>query len=185
MEQVVKRKNVLSVKMMSYIAMFMALQIVLELAFKIIPGQPQGGSITLALLPILFASYILGVRAGLMVGIGSCVLQFVLGMAVYFGPWSVALDYLIPLAVMGIAVVFKNIKIGKYTFYTGIVVTMILKFVSHYFSGAWLFAEYAPEGMNPWIYSIGYNIIYCLPTLIISYIAFIAIYPRLQKIFHK
>ncbi|MEG0452482.1 MAG: energy-coupled thiamine transporter ThiT [Coprobacillus sp.] len=185
MEQVVKRKETLSVKMMSNIAMFMALQIVLELAFKIIPGQPQGGSITLALLPILLASYLLGAKAGLIVGIGSCALQFALGMAVYFGPWSVALDYLIPLAVVGIAVIFKNIKMGKYTLYTGIIITMILKFISHYLSGAWLFAEYAPEGVNSWVYSFGYNIIYCLPTLIISYIAFIVIYPRLEKIFHK
>lgn len=185
MEQTVKKKSVLSVKMMSYIAMFMALQIVLELAFKVIPGQPQGGSITLSLLPIILASYLLGVKAGIIVGIGSCVLQFVLGMAVYFGPWSVALDYLIPLAIVGIAVVFKNIKLGKYTLYTGIIVTMILKFVSHYFSGAWLFAVYAPEGVNSWVYSFGYNIAYCLPTLIITYIAFIVIYPRLEKIFHK
>ena len=34
---------------------------------------------------------------------------------------------------------------------------MNLKFLSHFASGAWLFAEYAPEGMNPWVYSMTYN----------------------------
>lgn len=184
MEQTVKKSG-FNVKTMSYIAMFMALQIVLELAFKVIPGQPNGGSITLSLLPIVFASYLLGAKAGMMVGIGSCILQFASGMALYFGPWSVALDYFIPLAICGLAVVFKNIKMGKYTLYTGIIVTMVLKFISHYLSGAWLFAEYAPEGMNSWVYSFGYNIVYCLPTLILTYVAFIVIYPRLEKIFRK
>ena len=50
----------------------------------------------------------------------------------------------------------------------------------HYLSGAWLFGAYAPEGMNPWWYSFGYNLAYCLPTLIICYIGFALIYPRLN-----
>lgn len=49
----------INTKTMSYMAMFMALQVVLELAFKVIPGQPQGGSITLSLVPILLAAYLL------------------------------------------------------------------------------------------------------------------------------
>ena len=47
----------ITTKTIAYMAMFMALQVVLELAFKVVPGQPQGGSITLSLVPILLASY--------------------------------------------------------------------------------------------------------------------------------
>ena len=170
----------ITTKTIAYMAMFMALQVVLELAFKVVPGQPQGGSITLSLVPILLASYLLGGYYGIVVGACCCGLHFVLGLATYWGPWSLFLDYLIPLAVIGIASFFKNFEIKGHVVYPGIIVVMILKFISHYLSGAWLFGAYAPEGMNPWWYSFGYNLAYCLPTLIICYIGFVLIYPRLN-----
>lgn len=173
----------LTAKTLSYMAMFVALQIVMQLIFSVIPGQPQGGSITLDLLPIVLASYLMGSGYGLLVGATSCLLQFALGMATYiYGPWSILLDYVIPITIVGASEAFKNIQVKDYTIYSGIIVTMVLKFVSHYLSGAWLFAEYA-EG-NPWIYSFGYNIVYCLPTLIVTYIAFVLIYPRLKNAIH-
>lgn len=175
----------LDVKSISYMSMFIALQIVLEYVFKLIPSQPQGGNISLDLLPIILASYLMGSGYGLIVGFVSCLLHFVLGLASYYGPWSVLLDYLVPLSIVGISSLFKDIKIKNTTIYTGIIITMILKFISHYLSGAWLFAEYAPEGVSPWAYSFGYNIVYCLPTLIICYIGFIVVYPRLKNFFNK
>ena len=175
----------LTTRTIAYLSMFIALQIVLELVFKIIPGQPQGGSITLSLLPIILASYLMGSGYGLIVGVVCTLMHFILGLAVYYGPWSVILDYLVPLAIVGISSVFRNFKLGKIEIYTGIIITMILKFISHYLSGAWLFAEYAPTGMNPWVYSFGYNIVYCLPTLIITYIGFVLIYPRVKNVFNK
>ncbi len=175
----------LNTKTISYLSMFVALQIVLELVFNIFPSQPEGGNVSMDLLPIILASYLLGSGYGLIVGFVSCLLHFALGLATFYGPWSVILDYLVPLSIVGISALFKNIKIGKIVIYTGIIVTMILKFISHYLSGAWLFGAYAPEGMNPWTYSFGYNIVYCLPTLILCYVGFVYIYPRISKIFQK
>ncbi len=175
----------LDVKAMAYLSMFIALEIVLNRLFNLFPGQPQGGNISMDLLPIIMAGYLMGSGYGLLAGFMVCILHFVLGFASFYGPWSVVLDYLIPLSIVGIASLFKNIKVGKYEIYTGIIVTMILKFISHYLSGAWLFAEYAPEGMNPWIYSFGYNIAYCLPSLVLCYIGFVYVYPRLKRVFHK
>lgn len=174
----------LTAKTMAFMAMFTALQIVLQLAFKVIPGQPQGGSISLDLVPIILVSYLMGSGYGLLVGVMSTVLQFALGLAEFWGPWSVVLDYLVPIAIVGASAVFENIQLKNYTIYTGIIITMILKFISHYLSCAWLFAEFAPEGMNPWIHSFGYNIVYCLPTLILCYIGFVVIYPRLKNALH-
>ena len=76
----------ITTKTIAYMAMFMALQVVLELAFKVVPGQPQGGSITLSLVPILLASYLLGGYYGIVVGACCCGLHFVLGLATYWGP---------------------------------------------------------------------------------------------------
>lgn len=175
----------LDVKAMAYMAMFIALQIVLDRLFSLLPSQPQGGNISMDLLSIILASYLMGSGYGLLVGFMTCILHFVLGFAQFYGSWSVVLDYLIPLSIVGISSLFKNIEIGRYKIYTGIIITMILKFISHYLSGAWLFAEYTPEGMNPWVYSFGYNIIYCLPTLILCYIGFTLVYPRMKVVFHK
>ena len=40
-------KKTLSTRAIAYVALFIAMQLVLEVLFKVIPGQPEGGSITL------------------------------------------------------------------------------------------------------------------------------------------
>ena len=176
-------KKTLSTRAIAYVALFIAMQLVLEVLFKVIPGQPQGGSITLSLLPIVLASYLMGAQYGIIVGVGATAMQFVLGLALYYGPWSVVLDYLVPLSALGIAGFIPNFKSGKTEVYTGIFVGMILKFISHLLSGAVLFASYAPKNMNPWVYSFLYNIGYNVGTLILTYVVFALIYPKLQKAF--
>lgn len=176
-------KKKLSTRAIAYVALFIAMQLVSEVVFKVIPGQPEGGSITLSLLPIVLAAYLMGAEYGVIVGAGATVMQFVLGMALYYGPWSVLLDYLLPLTVIAIAPLIPNLKLGKYTVYTGIFVGMILKFISHLLSGAVLFVSYAPKGMNPWVYSFLYNIGYCVGTLVLTYVVFALIYPKLKKAF--
>ena len=171
----------LTTKSMSYMALFVALQIILEVVFDFIPAQPAGGNISMDLLPVIFASYFMGAGYGVLVGVMCVILQFALGLASFYGPWSLVLDYLIPVAVVGLAALFKNIQCKNFTIYTGVIVTLIMKFLSHYLSGAWLFAEYAPAGQNPWVYSFFYNISYCLPVLILCYIGFTILYPRLKK----
>lgn len=142
-------KKTLSTRAIAYVALFIAMQLVLEVLLKVIPGQPQGGSITLSLLPIVLASYLMGAKYGIIVGVGATAMQFVLGLALYYGPWSVVLDYLVLLSALGIAGFITNIKLGKTEVYTGIFVGMILKFISHLLSGAVLFASYSPKNMNP------------------------------------
>lgn len=50
-------KKTLSTRVIAYVALFIAMQLVLEALFKVVPGQPEGSSITLSLLPIVLASY--------------------------------------------------------------------------------------------------------------------------------
>ncbi|MBO6047458.1 MAG: energy-coupled thiamine transporter ThiT [Erysipelotrichaceae bacterium] len=171
----------LDTRAVAYIALFVAMQIVLEALFKVIPGQPQGGAITLSLLPIFLGAYLMGPEYGLIIGLTSSLLMFVLGLAQYWGPWSLLLDYVLPVTVCGVAGFFPHIKAGKFEFPIGIVIAMILKYGSHVLSGAWLFAEYAPEGMNPWIYSLAYNFFYNFWTMVVTIIVFMLIYPRLKK----
>ena len=61
----------LDTRAVAYMALFVAMQVVLEAVFKIIPGQPQGGSITLSLLPIFLGAYLMGPGYGIIIGITS------------------------------------------------------------------------------------------------------------------
>ena len=106
-------------------------------------------------------------------------------MASFYGPWSVLLDYVLPLAVCGVAPLIKTIKVKNIPIYWGIVVAMILKYLSHFASGAFLFAEYAPEGMNPLVYSFFYNLYYNLGTLVLCMIVVPILYDRLKPVFKK
>ena len=65
----------------------------------------------------------------------------------------------------------------------GTTVGTALRYLCSLISGAVLFAEYAPEGQNPWIYSLGYNATYMLPELIICIIALAALYGGAKKLF--
>lgn len=171
-----------STKVYTFIAMFMAVTIVLSFFNQFIPSLPQGGSISFDIIAIFLCSYLMGGKHAITVGVGVCILQFVLGMAVYYGPWSVLFDYLLPLCVCGVAGFIPHIKVGKYNLYLGVVVSMILKFISHFISGAFVFAMYAPEGMNPMIYSFGYNLPYNLLTMILCVIVVPILYNRLKNV---
>lgn len=44
------------------------------------------------------------------------------------------------------------------------------RYICHVVSGYVFFAEYAPEGMNPMLYTLGYNCTYILPEMIATVI---------------
>lgn len=173
------------VKSMVQLAMFMAITIVLSYVNKFLPEMPQGGTISIDIIAIFLCAYFMGAGYGMICGVGVAMLQFVLGMASFYGPWSVLLDYVLPLAVCGVAPLIKTTKIKNVPIYWGIVVGMILKYLSHFASGAFLFAEYAPEGMNPLVYSFFYNLYYNLGTLVLCMIVVPILYDRLKPVFKK
>lgn len=173
----------LDTKTMVQLAMFMAVTIVLSYFNKFLPEMPQGGTISIDIIAIFLCAYFMGAGYGMICGVGVAILQFVLGMASYYGPWSVLLDYVLPLAVCGLAPLIPSLTIKNMTICWGVLFSMILKFISHYLSGAWLFAEYA-QG-NPWIYSFGYNFYYNFGTLILSMILVPILYKGLKPAFKR
>ncbi|MEA3454489.1 MAG: energy-coupled thiamine transporter ThiT, partial [Candidatus Caldatribacteriota bacterium] len=94
-------------------------------------------------------------------------------------PVQLVLDYPLPYMLVGLAGIFSN-KINlktKGSTYGWLLLAVLTgglgRFISHFLSGAIFFAQYAPEGQNPWIYSAIYNISYLLPSLLLSYIIII------------
>jgi thiamine transporter len=72
------------------------------------------------------------------------------------------MDYPLPFAALGLAGLFPNRPM------IGLVLGTAGRYVIHVLSGAIFFGAYAPEGMNPWIYSLGYNASYIVPNGIIA-----------------
>ncbi len=120
----------------------------------------QGGSITLfSLLPIMIFSYIYGTKKGVLVCLVYGVLQAIQD------PWLIhpaqfLLDYPIAFSAIGLSGAFANISKLKnapqIALLCGGIFASVLRFVSHVLSGVFAFSAYA-EGVNPWIYSLGYN----------------------------
>ena len=57
------------------------------------------------------------------------------------------------------------------------------RFLSSLISGAVLFASYAPEGQNPWLYSFIYQATYMIPELIISVLVLLFLYNKANRLF--
>ncbi len=122
---------------------------------------PQGGSVTLAsLLPLCIYSYMFGTKKGVLAGGIYGLLQAVQD------PWIIhpaqfLLDYPVAFAAFGLVGAFAKIKkldkLPQLKFALGAVCACMLRYASHLFSGVFAFASFAPEELNPWIYSLGYN----------------------------
>jgi thiamine transporter len=86
----------------------------------------------------------------------------------------VLLDYVIAFTVIGSASLFSKLfgqknQILRLTGYgMGAVIVCVLRYISSVLSGGILWGSYAPEGMNPWIYSLVYNAGYMIPNAILT-----------------
>ena len=132
---------------------------------------PWGGSIDLAMLPIIIACVRWGFGPGMLVSIAHALLQTLFEGGIAIGWQSIIGDFLLAYTVLGVAGLFR----GK--FVPATVVACGLRFLVHYVVGATIWAEYMPEtffGMTmttPWFYSALYNGAYMLPDMLLVLIA--------------
>ncbi len=149
-------------KILTHVALAVTLAIILNMfvLFK----MPQGGSVTLAsMVPIFFIAFIYGPNIGVMTGLIFGILNLILGGYVVH-PVQVLLDYPVPFMLLGLAGYFpKHMNMGM-------VMATLMRFASHVISGFVFFAEYAPEGQNPLIYSMIYNGSFLVVDMIIAII---------------
>lgn len=132
--------------------------------------MPQGGSISLMMLPILLYAFRWGWKHGLLAGLVLGIVDFMIGGGFAIGWQSILGDYVIACTLMGLAGVFAGKKWG---FIPGFILGSLGRYVSILVTGATLWGIYMPEeflGMtmtNPWFYSLLYN----LPILISGILA--------------
>lgn len=133
---------------------------------------PWGGSIDLAMLPVLIFCCRWGFGPGMLACTAHAILQTLFEGGIAIGWESIVGDFLLAYMILGVAGLFR----GK--FYLGATVACVLRFLVHYVVGATIWAAYMPEsffGMTmttPWFYSALYNGAYMLPDLLLVLAAF-------------
>lgn len=138
---------------------------------------PQGGSITIGMLPIFLYCARWGFGPGMLASIVYSVLQLLLDGAYAWGWQSMVGDYILAFSVLGLAGLFHK---NHYGFYYGILVGGFARFLVHYLTGVFVWGEYMPEtffGMTmttPWFYSALYNgsymVLDCALVLLVGWI---------------
>ena len=117
---------------------------------------PYGGSITLlSMLACTLCGYYCGLAKGLTAGLALGLLNLVLGGYVVH-PVQLVLDYFLAFTALGLSGLTYKWKNGLIS---GYIIGVCGRFVCSFLSGYIFFAEYAPEGMNPIVYSLIYNFI--------------------------
>ncbi len=123
---------------------------------------PQGGSITAgSMVPMLALSLRWGAWTGMVAGVLLGLVNFALE-PVFLHPVQFLLDYPLAFGALGLAGFFPK------TPWLGVVVGGAARFLSHFLSGMVFFAQYAPRGTSPALYSALYNGSYMLPEVVVS-----------------
>lgn len=140
--------------------------------------MPQGGSVSLVMVPLFVMAYRRGAGAGMVTGVIYGAISMIYAGVIYH-PLSILLDYLLAFGLVGIAGFFKKNTLG---IILGTTVGVTGRFLSSLVSGAVLFAEAAPEGQNPWVYSLGYQATYLIPELFIAVVVMLLIYKKANRL---
>jgi thiamine transporter len=157
--------------MSAYLAMFIVLDYLSNMIgiFK----MPQGGTLGLGVIALLLASYDLGWKKGVAVGLMSVLLQWMTGAMWFLNWFQFILDYLLAFGIYGVASLVPSMKIGKQVVLWGIIVVNLIRLASHTVSGV-LFYEVT------WWGSLAYNSWYMIPTMIVALIVVTMVLPRLR-----
>lgn len=144
--------------------------------------MPQGGSVSLVMLPILLVALRHGVMTGLLTGGIVGTIQLFYG-GYFLNIFQVFLDYALSYAGIGLAglvspLLTKHTELKQAT----LVISMAsllgggIRLLATFLSGIIFYADYATPGMPVWLYSFTYNISYILPSTIIACVLLILLY---------
>ena len=183
-------KKKVNVKKLTMSAVLIALSAALSMV-KVFE-MPLGGSVTLlSMLPVCMLSIMYGCKWGLFCSFVYSLTQLVMGIGSVMS-WgltpqalvgSIVFDYLAAFTVLGLAGIFRRHGVPGYI--GGISLALLLKAVSHVISGVIFFASWAPEGWNPFVYSVTYNSAYMVPEIVFTFAGAILLLkePHTAKLF--
>ena len=158
-----KQTSHLRVRMLTEGAMFIAAA--QALSYVKLFELPQGGSITIGMLPIFLYCLRWGLAPGMTASLAFSVLQLILDGAYAWSWQSMLGDYIIAFTALGLCGAFAKARGGVFI---GPVAGACGRFLSHFVTGATVWREYMPERFfnmtmtSPWFYSLLYNGSYML-----------------------
>lgn len=169
-------------------AIMLALAIVLNYLSKILfANMPNGGSVSLAMFPILFYAHRWGMGRGLLMGFAYGLLDMLLDGGYAWGWQSIILDYLAAYTALGLGGLFRGKDWG---IFPGIALGCLARFAVHHLSGITIYKILVPtevEGFgvfsNPHIYSLVYNGAYMIPNMIIAIVIAAVLFVPMKKYF--
>lgn len=172
-------------------AIMLALAVVLNyLSGIIFASLPQGGSVTLAMFPLLFYVHRWGLGKGLLVCFAYGTLDMLLGKGYAWGWQSILLDYLVAYTALGLGGLFRGKAWGIFPCIT---VGCLARFLVHHISGVTLYRIIEPTGIegleflgvfsNPHLYSLVYNGVYMVPNTVIALAIAGILYVPMKKYF--
>ena len=158
-------------------AIMIALALVLELItlYKL----PNGGSVTLSMIPIILFGIRFGCGWGAMAGCVFGGLNYIFGGTAI--DWTTIIcDYFFAFSMLGFgAGLFRGKKLGCIW---GSFAGITFQFIASYLVGVFVWGKWMPEeflGMTmttPWLYSFFYNILWAGPDLILAIVVFAVLY---------
>lgn len=175
-------------KILAECALFVALAFVLDLLGKFFPSWPNGGSITVAMVPIIYIAYRHGLKWGLATGFVFSAIQMMMGVwappvnSILFYFLEILLDYVLAFTLLGLAPLFAKPFTGRARlagYGVGAVAVCVIRFLCSFISGVIIWSEsyYAGVGYTmadaftdggAWLFSLTYNGGYMLPNAILT-----------------
>ncbi|UAL46674.1 energy-coupled thiamine transporter ThiT [Sutcliffiella horikoshii] len=177
------------------VAIFGALAYLLDLLAGVLSLQiwPQGGAITISMVPVFIMAFRWGIKGGILSGFILGLLQIVTGTFWGIDPVQIFLDYIVAFTSLGFAGVVasqvatsaKRDEIKKLVMYVSIAsfIGCLLRFLAHYTAGIIYFDYLAPEGQPVWLYSLLYNGSFMLPSFVIATIVTVLLIKTVPRIF--
>lgn len=165
-------------------AIYVALALALDYFKEMLPflNMPQGGSINIALIPIVLSSFHLGPVKGVAVAGLWWLISSLMGLNdSILNVVQYLLDYIVPSFIIGLAGIFYK-KHTLLEIEIGIFLTMLIRTLSILISGVYFWPDGVAAGSwAAWVASFGYNLPYSIATCVMLMIVIPLIMTRLKS----
>lgn len=171
-------------KRLVFISIYCALALVLDYIKSFMPflNMPTGGSINIALIPVVICSFHLGTFDGIITGFLWWMISSILGLNPYYISFlQYICDYVLPSSVVGLCSIFYSKK-NIFEIELGIIFMMFIRTMLLILSGAIFWpGDAASNSLAAWSASIIYNLPYSIGTLIILMIVVPIVLKSIKK----
>ena len=171
-------------KRLVFISIYVCLALVLDYIKSFIPflNMPSGGSVNIALIPIVLCSFIMGYKDGFIAGTLWWLISSLLGLNNYIiSIPQYIVDYILPSIIIGACSIFY-VKKNMYEVEIGIFIMMFTRTLLLIISGAYFWpGDLASGSLAAWIFSISYNLPYSFLTYLMLAFTIPIILKRVNK----